>query len=139
MAVGVVPLGEDAILHSGTTATPTDPISDIESYSRPINRPITTRAVFMRASAHQFRGARDVTLTLNGLKSVGDTGQGNLITAENDGTDVYVKLLPDGTNGITAPYRVASRGLDGNADGPAEVSFDLALNGTEVEAGTGEL
>lgn len=139
MAVGTVPLGEDAILHAGTTASPADPVSDIESYSRPINRPVTTRAVFMRQNAHQFRGAREVTLTLNGLKSVGDTGQGHLITGEVDGTDVFVKLLPDGTNGITAPYRVASRGMDGAADGPTEVSFDLTVNGDEVDVGSGEL
>jgi hypothetical protein len=139
MPVGVVVLGEDAIIHSGATATPADPVSHIESYSRPINRPITSRAVFMLAAALSFPGAREVTLTLNGLHSHGDTGQNNLRTAESGGTVAYVKLLPDGTNGITAPYRVASRGLDAAADGPTEVSFDLGLDGTEVAVGTGTI
>ncbi|MBA2458722.1 MAG: hypothetical protein H0V43_07180 [Gemmatimonadales bacterium] len=135
MPLGVVVLGEDAIIHSGATATPADPVSHIESYSRPVNRPLTTRAVFMAAAAISFPGAREVTLTLTGLLSLGDTGQNNLRTAEANGTPVYVKLWPDGLAGIIAPYRVASRGLDAAADGPTEVSFDLGLDGAEVGSG----
>ncbi len=140
MPVGTVVLGQNAIIHAGTTQVgATDPVSHIESYSRPINRPLTTRQVFMIVTALSFAGVREVTLTLTGLHSQADTGQNNLRTGEINGTDVYVKLLPDGTNGITAPYRVASRGLDGAADGPTEVSFALGLNGTEVAVGTGTI
>ena len=138
MAIGTVLLAEETILEVASTLVGTySPISDINSASRPSSRQTSSYPVLMRATAHTIPGAREVSLTLNGYLSKGDTGQDMLRSAEAAGTTVFVRILPDGTNGETREYRVGSREWSTGAEGLQEVSFELSSAGDPTVVGAG--
>lgn len=138
MAVGTIVLGEDAVISVSTTVGGTyEPISDLNSYTYNSNRNVNNFAVFQRATAHGVAAARELGLTLSGLYSVGDSGQDMIRAADAAGTNIFIKLLPDGTNGITLEVRTASIQHSGTPDDPGEVSFEFAAAGTPADVGTG--
>lgn len=138
MAVGTIALGEDSvIIVSALIAGTYEPVSDLNSYSYNANRNVNQFPVFQRATAHGVPAAREITLTLSGLYSQGDAGQDLIRDGEAAGTTVFIKLLPDGTNGIQQEFRVATIQHSGTPEDPADVSFEFAAAGDPVEVGTG--
>ena len=88
MPVGTIVLSSATVLETSSTVGGTySPISDIHTITRSSNRQIDTFPVFQRATAHSVPGAREVTLTLNGYLSKGDTGQDLLQSIEGNRTE----------------------------------------------------
>ena len=138
MALGTIVLGEDAVISvCATVGGVYDVVSDLNAYTYNKTRNVNQFSVFQRANAHGVAAAREIALTLSGYYSVLDSGQDLIRTSEDTGANIFVKLLPDGTNGITLECRVASVNHSGTPDDPAEVSFEFAAAGVPADVGTG--
>lgn len=137
MALGTIVLGEDAVIEVSADDVTFDPISDLNSYSYEVANQINNFPVFQRATAHGVPGTDTITLTLSGLYSVGDAGQDAIRAAKAAGTNVTIKLLPDGTNGISISCRVGSVKHSGTPENPGEVSFEFAAAADPVDVGNG--
>ncbi|HEU4588139.1 MAG TPA: hypothetical protein VFS11_05810 [Gemmatimonadales bacterium] len=137
MPVGTVPLGPDAVITVSTTSGGTySPISDLDNYSFGNKRNTTKRSRFQNATQLTVSGSTDRTLTLSGMNSVGDTGQGVLKAAFTSQDDVFIKLLPDGTNGWTIQGKVSDASYSGKPDDAGEASFEISISEDPVEVGT---
>jgi len=132
-----IPLGEDAIIHTGTAASPTTPVYGINSYTAPRSRPETVRKYFMMA-AQTFVGESEDSINLQGDYNQGDPGQDILRAAYIAGTEVYIKILPDGTNGFEQKCRVSQAELRGpSPDDPPGTTFNLVGTDAPVDVGDG--
>lgn len=147
MAIGTVVLGVAAIIsaapNTGTEAAPAAgtyaPVSDLNTVSKNSTRNTQTFGVFGRSVAYQVPGNRDQSFSLGGFLSVGDTGQGTLITAEAANTTCFVRILFDGTNGFSQAVKVGSRTLSMTPEGIDAVTFALSSAADPVIVGTGPL
>jgi hypothetical protein len=140
MALGTVQLGSLAVISVSTTLGGTySPVSDITQATMTSNRPLTQTAVLQRATAYGSPGAREVTVSFTALLSVGDTGQGLLNAAEQAGTTVFLKVLPDGTNGFTIEVRVGSTTYDAAPEGYQGRNFECTAVAPGAIVGTGPL
>jgi hypothetical protein len=138
MALGTVQISANAVISVSTTLAGTySPISDLNSVSKNSQRTISQIPVLQRAVAYGIPGAREVTMSLGGFLSVGDTGQDILRAAEDANTTVFIKVLPDGTNGWTQEMRVGSQGYAMAPDGLQEFTWELASVAAAAIVGTG--
>lgn len=139
MALGTIVLGPDAVLEVATSVGGAySQISEIATASKKDNRPLDKFYRFM-GPTHVIPGARDLTIDLDGYVSWGDTGQGMLRTASDSGDVVYVKILPDGTNGRIYPVRVGGRDWQAEAKGGIDTcKFSLGVDGDPTGVGDGE-
>lgn len=120
-----IPLGEDAIIHTGATSTPTTPVNWINSYTAPRSRPETKRPYYMSAK-QTFVGESEDTYQLQGDEDLADAGQQVLRDAYDSGDPVFLKILPDGTNGWKQQCRVSQHESRGpSPDDPPGVTFNL--------------
>jgi predicted secreted protein len=74
----------------------------------------------------RMAGLKDASYSLSGFYLPADTGQGMIETSWMDRSDLFVKVLPDGTNGFIQQVVVDSFDTDGEADGPVELSCELS-------------
>jgi hypothetical protein len=139
MGLGTVVLNTATVLEAASAVGgPYSPISDIQTASKAENSTVDKFPVFQGAT-HQIPQTPDTTVTLNGLLSKGDDGQNFLRAAAAAQDKVFVKLLPDGTNGKIYPCRVGTRQWDADAQGGLQkVSFTLAVDGSPTGVGDGE-
>lgn len=139
MAVGTIVLASATVIEASSASAGTyNPISDLNTINKGSNRQIDSFPVFQRETAHQVPGAREVTLTLNGYLSAGDTGQDLVRSTEAADGTVFVKTLPDGTNGESQGMRVGSREWSADASGGLQpVSFECAAAEDAVAIGSG--
>lgn len=130
-----IPLGEDAVIHVGITSSPATPVYGINSYTAPRSRPETVRKYFMMA-AQTFVGESEDSIQLQGDYNQADAGQDIIRAAYISGDEIWVKILPDGTNGFTQKVRVSQAELRGpSPDDPPGTTFQLV--GTEAPADVG--
>jgi hypothetical protein len=140
MADGTVQMGADFVIQAGTTAVgATAPVNDLNSYRKTNTRNNQTFAVFMKTTAYVIPGTRESTWTVSGFLSVGDTGQDHLRTAEEDNTTVFIRVLPDGTNGFTQEVTVGTTTHEAAPEGLQGVSFDFGAAAAAVIVGTGPI
>jgi hypothetical protein len=138
MPAGTVPLGSEAVITVSTTSGGTfSTISDLDSYDYDVSRSVAERARFQNPTALQIRGSAKRKLTLSGMNSVGDTGQALLKAAAESGAVLFVKVLPDGTNGAIFESEVASVKYSGKPEDAADISFELTVSVTPTDVGTG--
>jgi hypothetical protein len=100
-------------------------VSDMNRVDYNANRPVTNIAVFGRAVQYSIPGVKEQTLTISGFKSVGDTGQGILDTAETTDAVIAIQVLRDGTNGWQLFGRVGSIRESAAPEGLQEISYDI--------------
>lgn len=132
-----VPLGSDAIIHIGVTSSPTTPVGSLNQWENPRSRPETTRAYYMEPK-QTFVGESEDTLQLQGDYNQGDAGQAIIRTAYKNGTTVFVKVLPDGTNGFTQEFRVSQSPTRGpSPDDPPGCTFNFVAVDAPVDVGSG--
>jgi hypothetical protein len=81
---------------------------------------------------HRFQGLRDGTISLDGDLEPADTGQGKLLTALRNGTQLWCRIRWDGTNGEKVVCRVSNRDVSTSVDGKVEVSYTLDFDGLPV-------
>ncbi len=75
----------------------------------------------------RMQGLKDASYSLSGFYEPADTtGQVVIEDAWMNNTDLFVKVLPDGTNGFRQQVVVDSFDTDGEADGGVELSIELS-------------
>lgn len=138
MATGDVVLTSDTVIEVATSVGGSySQVSDLNTYTVNSDRQIRSFPVFMGAT-HTVPDPRTLRITLNGYLSVGDTGQDTLRDSERNNDIVYLKILPDGTNGTIFPVRTGTRELSGDAEGGLHrVSFECSMDGDPTEVGSG--
>lgn len=112
-------------------------VNDLNRVSFNSNRPQTSQSVFMRPTQYTTFGQREQTYTLSGFKSIGDTGQGILDTAEDTNAVIAIKILRDGTNGWSQFVRVGTKREDMAPEGFQEISYDIGAVTAKTIIGTG--
>lgn len=146
MATGTPIVGNNVEIYvAANTPANSDPpvegtyeqVSDLTTISKNSTRDKTDTGVFMRSVKYTTYGARAVSYSLNGLLSVGDSGQDILRAAEVSNDIVFLKILWDSTNGFSVPCRVGSHTGNATPDGRVEVTYELAAEDDETEIGTG--
>lgn len=134
MALGTVIMGSELIINAATTTGPVagvytagtySPVSDMNRVDYNANRPTTNVAVFGRAVQYSIPGVREQTITISGFKSIGDTGQGILDTAEASDAVISLEVLRDGTTGWQVFGRVGSIRESAAPEGLQEISYDF--------------
>lgn len=150
MALGTIAVGANVRIQVATTTeaggvyTPGtySPVDGITQISRSGNRDKTTVGIFGRSAKVVNYGSLDLTYTLTGVLSVGDTGQGIVETAKADNSVLSLKVTFDGdtkTDGFTALVRVGGGGGDMAPDGNPGVSWELGTIADPVIEGDGPI
>lgn len=73
-------------------------------------------------------------VTGSGQYESADTAYGRLVTAFGDGTDVFVIILWDGTNGHEAPGKVTKLDISAGVGGTVDCSWTVRLSGAVIAA-----
>jgi hypothetical protein len=113
--------------------------NDLTTLSKNSTRNKQTQSVFMRATAYATYGQREVTYSVNGLLSVGDSGQDILRAAEASNDVVFVKITWDGTNGFSVPCRVGSHTGNSTPENRVEITYELSAEADATMEGTGPI
>lgn len=129
--------GKDAVLKAGASATPTDEVGGIESFS------------FSRSATHHdntdfsdgdfekvVQGVKDVAGEVSGYYDEGD-GQQAIRNSIDTDADLHVQALPDGTNGREYQMNTASYSISIDQDGRVDFSASLVLNDTTAGSNVG--
>lgn len=75
----------------------------------------------------RMNGLKDASYSLGGFYEPADTnGQVAIETAWMNGSDLFIKVLADGTNGFRQQVVVDTFDTDGEADGGVEMSIELS-------------
>lgn len=109
---------------SGGTYTAVDGISSFGMSRKGSNIDIS---IIGADYIERMQGLKDASYSLSGFYEPGDTtGQVVIETAWMNGSDLFIKVLADGTNGFRQQVVVDSFDTDGEADGAVEVSIELS-------------
>ena len=148
MALGTIAVGSNVRVAVATTTesggvyTP-GTYSDVDGLtqiSRSGTRDKTSTGIFGRATKHTTYGSMDLSYTLTGAISIGDSGQDIIETAKFGNSVLSLKVTFDGdtkTNGFTVLVRVGGGSGDMTPDGLPGVSWECGAIADPVEAGTG--
>lgn len=122
----------NAVLRIGASATPTDDVDGANdaTFNRLADLLDTTDFEDTSNFRTRIQGLKDANFSISGDYVAGDTAQTAVRTAYNNGTTVFVRWLPDGTNGFELECHVESESLSGSVDGKAEFSWTLQGTGS---------
>ena len=125
--------GYNVTITVGSSATPTDEITDINNFSLGDGRDMLDVTAFENNAGARKRlaGLRDPSLSLSGFFNT-DAEQALLRTSHGSGADVYVRIAYAGSGSpyFEAAFKVESVDVSGSVDGTADVSYSLACNGS---------
>ncbi len=77
----------------------------------------------------KIMGLRDLNVGMSGDAEFADTlGQTEIRTRYAAGTQIFVQVLVDGTNGFKAGFKVVSQGFPADVEGKAQASFAFELS-----------
>lgn len=139
MAVGTSRVGANfRLLVCATLGGTYLPVSHIDTWNRSGNSAIDSFPWFGGAS-EQIPGPLEVTASLGGFKSVGDSGQDLIRTQAAANATIFFKVLNDGTNGYTEEYRIGARSEEVTPAGLQRVSWEAGAVGAPAIVGTGPL
>ena len=150
MALGTIAVGANVRVSVATTTetggvyTPGtySPVDGITQISRSGTRDKTTVGIFGRQNKVVNYGSLDLTYTLTGVLSVGDTGQGIVEAAKADNSVIALKITFDGdtkADGFTALVRVGGGSGDMAPDGNPGVSWEMGTIADPVIEGAGPI
>jgi hypothetical protein len=89
-------------------------------------------------AAQTFVGSSEDSVQLQGDYNQGDAGQNVIRAAYVAGTEIWVKILPDGTAGFTQKVRVSQAELSGpSPDDPPGTTFQLVGSEDPVDVAGG--
>jgi hypothetical protein len=114
-------------------------LNDITTISKNSQRNSSQQSVFMKTTQYNTFGRKTVTFSLNGLLSIGDSGQDVLRAAEDSNDVVFLKVLWDGTNGFSIPCRVGSHTGNADPDTRIQITYDLSAEDDATAVGTGPI
>ena len=137
MPLGTPPLGTSVVVHVGATSTPVTPLGGLESWEYGDDVPTTNHDWYgMPSSISVGKHARTISLTCTYLSA--DSGQIVLFAAKISVAVIWVKILPDGTNGETLPCRVTSAPITGpDVNDYSHVTFTLVQSTDPALVGSG--
>lgn len=129
-----VAAGKSAVVIVSTTGTfGATQVAGINNADVTLNGEALDTTSFANNAGYRQRalqGLKEFTVSLSGDYDGGDTtGQNVIRSAWVNGTDLYVKVLPDGTNGWSGKVQVTSINTTPTVDGKAETSFELVSDG----------
>lgn len=132
-----IPLGEDAVIEVGAADTLGTQVLGINAWDAPSARSETVRKYFMMAPV-TFVGAPEDTVQLSGDYNKGDTGQALIRTNYRSGVEMFVGVMPDGTNGFSLKSRVSQSPNRGpSPDDPPAAVFNFVGTDAPANVGTG--
>jgi hypothetical protein len=137
MALGVPAPGSVAVLHVGATSTPITPVGGTSTWDHVADSPQATHDYYMQPSVISV-GKITRTITLNNDYETADSGHAVLYAAFISKATIWVKILPDGTNGETLPVKVSHQEIHGpDVNGHTTVTWTLAQQGDPTTVGSG--
>ncbi len=125
-------LGEDLII---SVEDPNSPgtyveVTNMDNYSRTSTREVKSTRVFNKTRPIKTPSRiTDDAFQISGLNTPADEGQTILKTAEEAGTSVVLRVLPDGVNGFTQEVLLTQLKDDGTADDYQKVAYDCTAVG----------
>lgn len=124
--------GYNVLITVGSSATPTDEVTDINNFSLGDGRNMLDVTAFENNAGARKRlaGLKDPSLTLSGFFNT-DAEQALLRSSHSSGATVYVRIAYAGAGSPyhECAYLVESVDVSGGVDGTADVSYSLVCNG----------
>lgn len=78
---------------------------------------------------HEFPGIATGTFSAKGNYDHGDAAQASVVTNNLAGTRMYLKLLFDGTHGVSAPVYITDCKIGGSAETAASFNATFQIDG----------
>lgn len=123
--------GKSVVVQVSTDDITYNTVAEINDYSSPFDADNIDVTVFGEDFIKRIQGLKDATWSLSGFYDQADTnGQIAIRSAWLNDSDLYIQVLPDGTNGFKQKVKVSSFETSAAVDGAVEVSIDL--EGTET-------
>jgi predicted secreted protein len=105
-------------------------LDGINQFSIGLSRDMLDTTDFVGGAFRQrIAGLKDFPISFSGDFEPADAAYVLLRTAWTNGTTVFARILPDGTNGFEVECRVPNMEFSGSVDGKNEASFTLASTG----------
>lgn len=124
--------GHSAKVYAGASATPSDDVGGCESCTDEMGRDLfDVTSLDDGAWRRREQGLKDRSISLSGVDVPGDAGLGAIIDNIDGTADLYVQVLPDGTNGYESQMVCTSFTLSIAAEGRIEYSCDLVCNDSD--------
>lgn len=114
------------VLKCAATATPTVDFDGIKKATITLDRQEHDVTDFADSTFRKrILGLKDFPISLSGDAEFSDTSFALMRTSYGSGATVYVRILPDGTNGFEVGCLVKSMSFDNDVDSVSSVSIDL--------------
>lgn len=137
MPLGTPAAGTAAIIHVGATSSPVTPLGGTSTWDYNGTTPQQTHDYYQQASVISI-GATSRTISFSNDYETADSGHAVLYAAFISKATIWVKILPDGTNGETLPVKVATQAVSGpDVNDHTKVSWTLAQQAAPATVGTG--
>lgn len=115
-----------AVIKIGASATPTTEATGLKSSDWPLQKDSLDTTVFSGGAYRtSITGLLGFDVTLSGDHDPSDTSQALLRSSFVSGATVYVRYLPDGTNGFEAGFKVTGMKVSSEVAGLNSVQFTL--------------
>lgn len=112
----------------------------MNSYSKGSDSDESRFHVFNRSTPLVIAADPGESFSIGGFYDPADPGQLRAITKSRDGTDVLLKVLPDGVNGFTQLVKILRHRHEASADpGFQLISFECVAQAPAVISGTGPI
>lgn len=122
--------GRSVIVEVSTNGTTWNRVAGLNSVSHTQPGNLQEVSEFGQEWAKRMYGLRDGTWSLSGTYRPDDTnGQVAIRNALANDSELHVRVLWDGTNGVKQPVKVESFEVSAEAAGLVEVSIELAGDG----------
>jgi predicted secreted protein len=122
--------GKSSLVQVGTDNTTWNTVAEMNDFSLSFKGNNIDSTVFADTYVGRVQGLKDTSYKFSGFWKYNDaTGQVVIQNAFLNDTALYVKILPDGTNGWKQQVRVSNFEISAAVDGGVEVSFDLEGTG----------
>ncbi len=132
--------GKDVVVKFKTSESgPAEPIGGINNVSLSDGRANIDVTTFGAKNIERIAGLLDHPVTVSGFFEANDPGQQAIRDNYLNGTDLWIQILPDGTNGFEVKVLVSSFEISASVDGAVEFNAELESTGgvSEVLSGGG--
>lgn len=124
-----------AVIHSSSDNSTYTVIAGVKNYDAPLSATLLDTTSFANNSGYVQRGLqglKDFSISLDGDWDPGNAPQALLQTSLLTYATVYIKILPDGTNGFKYPCVVESFDVSAAVNGISTFKCSLKGNGAPV-------
>lgn len=109
----------------------------MKSVSHPFDAAMLDDSEFGVSWVQRIQGLKDGKISLSGQRRADDTtGQNIIRTSFLNDSDLFVQVLPDGTNGYRQQMRVTKWQIEAQVDGIVNLQIEMEGVGAPVAVGT---